>query len=52
MFDSFVKYQTAIQTVYRQLQKTYNFNIVDANRSMDAVTGELRKKISALLNEN
>jgi dTMP kinase len=51
MFDSFVKYQTAIQTVYRQLQKTYNFNIVDANRSMDAVTGELRKKIGALLDE-
>jgi dTMP kinase len=51
MFDSFVKYQTAIQTVYRQLQKTYGFNIVDANRSMDAVTGELRKKIGALLHE-
>jgi dTMP kinase len=51
MFDSFVEYQTAIQAVYRQLQKTYNFNIVDANRSMDAVTGELRKKIGALLDE-
>ena len=50
MFDSFVKYQTAIQTVFRRLQKTYNFNIVDANRSMDLVTGELRKKIGALLN--
>jgi len=51
MFDSFVKYQTAIQTVFQQLQKTYGFNIIDANRSTDAVTGELRKKIGALLNE-
>ena len=49
MFDSFVKYQTAIQTVFRRLQKTYDFNIVDANRSMDSVTRELRKKIGALL---
>ena len=50
MFDSFVKYQTAIQAVFRRLQKTYDFNIVDANRSMDSVTRELRKKIGALLN--
>jgi dTMP kinase len=50
MFDSFVKYQTAIQGVFRRLQKTYGFNVVDANRSMDSVTSELRKKISALLN--
>ena len=51
MFDSFVKYQTAIQAVFRRLQKTYDFNIVDANHSMDSVTGELRKKIGALLDE-
>jgi dTMP kinase len=49
MFDSFVKYQTAIQDVFRRLQKTYDFNMVDANRSMDSVTRELRKKIGALL---
>src|SRR5664280_1727681 len=52
LFDSFVKYQTAIQTVFRRLQKTYDFNIVDANRSMDSVTRELRKKIGALLDGN
>jgi dTMP kinase len=50
MFDSFVKYQTAIQAVFQRLQKTYGFNIVDANRSMDLVTRELRRKIGALLN--
>ena len=29
------------------MQKTYGFDIVDANRSGDAVNKELRKKISA-----
>jgi len=51
MFDSFVKYQTAIQTVFQSLQKSYGFYMVDANRSMDSVTKELRKQIGALLDE-
>jgi len=51
MFDSFVKYQTAIQSVFQNLQRTYDFNVVDANRSMDSVTKELRKKIGALVDE-
>jgi dTMP kinase len=51
VFDSFLKYQTAMQTAFRRLQKTYGFNIVDANRSVDFVTKELRKKIRALLDE-
>jgi dTMP kinase len=49
MFDSFLKYQTAMQEAFLQLQKTYAFDIVDANRSIDSVTKELRKKIRALL---
>ena len=51
MFDSFLKYQTAMQMAFRQLQKTYGFTIVDGNRSVDSVTKELRKKIGALLAE-
>src|ERR1041385_8085011 len=50
VFDSFVQYQTAMQQAFRRLQKTYGFTIVNGNRSVDAVTGELRKKIGALLN--
>ena len=49
MFDSFVKYQAAMQAAFRRLQKTYNFTIVDANRSVDSVTKQLRKEIRALL---
>ena len=49
VFDSFLKYQTAMQMAFRQLQKTYGFTIMDGNRSVDSVTKELRKKIGALL---
>ena len=49
LFDSFVKYQTSMQAAFRRLQKTYGFTIVDGNRSVDAVNGELRKKIAAVL---
>src|ERR1700743_1329983 len=49
VFDSFLKYQTAMQETFRKLQKTYNFDIIDANRSMDSITKELRKKIAAVL---
>ena len=49
MFDSFMKYQTTVQGIYRQLQATYGFTIVDATRSADAINSDLRKKISAVL---
>ena len=49
MFDSFLQYQTAMQAAFRQLQKSYGFNIVDGNRSVEEVSRELRKKISAVL---
>ena len=49
VFDSFVQYQTAMQAAFRQLQKTYGFTIVNGNRSVVAITGELRKKIGAVL---
>jgi dTMP kinase len=49
MFDSFLKYQFAMQIAFRQLQKTYGFEIVDANRSVDSVTKDLHKKIGALM---
>ena len=49
MFDSFLQYQKAMQTVFLQLQKTYGFTVVNANRSVEAVSQELRKKINAVL---
>ncbi len=49
VFDSFLRYQSAMGESFRQLQKTYKFEIIDANRSINAVNKELRKKISAVL---
>ena len=49
VFDSFLKYQSAMGEAFRQLQKTYRFEIIDANRPVNAVNKELRKKISAVL---
>src|SRR6059036_1639974 len=49
MFDSFLKYQTAMQETFRQLQRTYGFTIVDGTRSAAAINAELKKKISAVL---
>jgi dTMP kinase len=52
VFDSFLKYQTAMGAAFRQLEKSYHFDIIDANRSVGLVTRELRKKIGALLQED
>jgi dTMP kinase len=49
MFDSFMKYQTMMQQTFREMQATYGFNIIDGNRSVDAINAELRKKIGAVL---
>ena len=49
MFDSFVKYQTAMQAAFRHLRKNYGFTIVDGNRPVGSITRELRKRIHALL---
>jgi dTMP kinase len=50
MFDSFLKYQSQMGEAFRQLQKTYKFEIIDANRPVNAVNKDLRKKISAIIN--
>jgi dTMP kinase len=52
MFDSFLKYQTAMGEAFRELQKSYHFEIIDANRSIASVTKELHKKIGALLEQD
>src|SRR5438128_11162719 len=48
MFDSFMKYQTAMQKTFRHLQTTYGFTIVDGMRSSEAIHAELQKNISAV----
>ncbi len=49
MFDSFLRYQTEVQKVFKRLQATYHFTIVDGNQSIEAVNAELRKRIETVL---
>jgi dTMP kinase len=51
VFDSFLKYQAAMGDAFRQLQRTYKFEIIDANRSVSAVNKELCRKIRAILDD-
>ena len=49
LFDSFMKYQTAMQKTFRRMQTDYGFTIVDGRRSAEVISAELRKKIGAVL---
>ncbi len=49
IFDSFMKYQTAMEKTFRYLQQTYKFTIVDGNRPAETISSDLRKKIDAVL---
>ncbi len=49
LFDSFIEYQTLMQSAFRRLQKTYGFSIVNGTRAVGEVNAELKKKISAVL---
>jgi dTMP kinase len=50
LFESFVEYQSRMQAAFRQLQKTYGFEIIDANRPVETVARDLRKNIQGLVN--
>jgi dTMP kinase len=49
VFDCFLKYQEAMHGVFRRMQKTYGFTILDGSCSAEDVHEELKKKISAVL---
>jgi dTMP kinase len=49
MFDSFMKYQTAMEACFRKLQASYGFTILDGMRPSDVIHTDLQKKMGALL---
>jgi dTMP kinase len=49
MFDSFLKYQAAVQQIFKRLQTTYGFTIVDGMRPAEVISNDLRKKIKVVL---
>jgi dTMP kinase len=52
MFESFIKYQRLIQREFARMQETYAFQVVDGNRSQRAVLYELKRAISAHLDQS
>jgi dTMP kinase len=49
MFDSFLKYQALVALKFKELQATYDFTIVDGDRTPDEINTELRKRIESVL---
>ncbi|MBI4328082.1 MAG: thymidylate kinase, partial [Chloroflexi bacterium] len=49
MFDSFVQYQALVEKLFKRLQATYGFTIVDGHRSANEINAELQKKIESIL---
>jgi dTMP kinase len=49
MFDSFLKYQGMMADVFQRLQGVYDFDIVDGDRSSDAISEDLQAKIQSVL---
>jgi dTMP kinase len=49
MFDCFVRYQRQMQRLFHAMQQTYGFEIVNANRSPQAISRELSVKIEHIL---
>jgi dTMP kinase len=49
MYDCFIRYQRQMQRLFYAMQKTYGFEIVNANRSPRAIVRELSAKIERIL---
>ncbi|MFZ9854042.1 MAG: dTMP kinase [Limisphaerales bacterium] len=49
MFDSFLKYQAAMREMFRRLQSTYRFRIIDGERSTASISEELKERIEVVL---
>jgi dTMP kinase len=49
MYDCFIRYQRQMQRLFHTMQKTYGFEIINANRSPRAIAWELSAKIADIL---
>jgi dTMP kinase len=49
MFDSFLQYQALVAKHFKELQATYDFTILDGNRSPEEISSELRQKIEQVM---
>lgn len=49
MFDSFLRYQAALQAQFKRLQSSYGFRIVDGNQSPEGIQAELIEEIEQIM---
>lgn len=49
LFDSFCAYQTRLIEQFDAMAKEFDFTTIDANRSVNAVQGDLRKQVATLI---
>ena len=49
IFDSFMRYQRLIQKEFAGMQEEYGFCVVNGNRSVRAVAGEIRARVEGLM---
>jgi dTMP kinase len=48
-YESFIRYQRRLRVEFKKLQEKYGFEIVDANRSVNAIQKGLRTRVEAVL---
>jgi dTMP kinase len=49
MFDCFIRYQRQMQKLFLAMQRVYGFEIINANRSPQPISQDLRARIAPLL---
>lgn len=52
LFDSFVNYQSKLITEYRALAKEFEFETIDARKSVDEIQKEMREKVKTIIADN
>ncbi|MCK4924788.1 MAG: thymidylate kinase [Spirochaetes bacterium] len=50
-FESFIRYQRRLRVEFKNLQEKYGFEIVDANRSVNAIQKGLRAHVETVLHD-
>jgi dTMP kinase len=48
-YESFIRYQRRLRVEFKKLQEKYGFEIVDANRSVNAIQKGLRARVESVL---
>ena len=52
LFDSFVNYQSQLIAEYEKLAKEYNFETVDATKTVDEIQDKIREKVKEVLGKS